>query len=120
MDTADSAAHPLAAVLFVALMVASAVAAGLIADKKGHSGLGFFFVSLFFLGPVGVVWALLAAPPKKDRLNRQQKQSRVTNPLVVASSGSATKTCPDCAETILAAARVCKHCGYRFAPIAES
>ncbi len=27
---------------------------------------------------------------------------------------SSTKTCPDCAETVLAAARVCKHCGYRF------
>jgi hypothetical protein len=27
-----------------------------------------------------------------------------------------TKTCPDCAETVLVAARVCKHCGYRFAP----
>jgi len=25
-----------------------------------------------------------------------------------------TKKCPDCAETILADARVCKHCGYRF------
>jgi hypothetical protein len=25
-----------------------------------------------------------------------------------------TKECPDCAETILVAARVCKHCGYRF------
>lgn len=27
-----------------------------------------------------------------------------------------TKTCPDCAETVLAAARVCKHCGHRFEP----
>ncbi len=27
---------------------------------------------------------------------------------------SSTKACPDCAETVLAAARVCKHCGYRF------
>ena len=25
-----------------------------------------------------------------------------------------TKRCPDCAEEILAAARVCKHCRYRF------
>jgi hypothetical protein len=24
------------------------------------------------------------------------------------------KQCPDCAETVLADARVCKHCGYRF------
>jgi hypothetical protein len=31
-----------------------------------------------------------------------------------------TKKCPDCAETVLADARVCKHCGYRFAPAASS
>ena len=31
---------------------------------------------------------------------------------------AATKKCPDCAETVLANARVCKHCGYRFAPSA--
>lgn len=33
-----------------------------------------------------------------------------------------TKKCPDCAETILADAKVCKHCGYRFdtsAPAAQ-
>lgn len=33
---------------------------------------------------------------------------------------AATKTCPDCAETVLAQARVCKHCGYRFAPVGGS
>jgi hypothetical protein len=32
------------------------------------------------------------------------------------STERATKTCPDCAETVLTAARVCKHCGYRFDP----
>jgi hypothetical protein len=36
-----------------------------------------------------------------------------------ASPTPATKQCPDCAETVLADARVCKHCGYRFAgPVA--
>jgi hypothetical protein len=33
----------------------------------------------------------------------------------VAWPQPATKRCPDCAETVLAEARVCKHCGYRFA-----
>src|SRR4051794_21512901 len=34
----------------------------------------------------------------------------------VAAPAAETKVCPDCAETILAAARVCRFCGYRFAP----
>lgn len=32
----------------------------------------------------------------------------------VGAPAAATKHCPDCAEEILAAARVCKHCRYRF------
>jgi len=32
-----------------------------------------------------------------------------------AAIGTTTvKICPDCAESVLPAARVCKHCGYRF------
>jgi hypothetical protein len=31
----------------------------------------------------------------------------------------AVKRCPECAETVLAAARVCRYCGYRFEPPAE-
>jgi hypothetical protein len=30
-----------------------------------------------------------------------------------------TKECPDCAETVLVAANVCKHCGHQFAPGSE-
>jgi hypothetical protein len=30
--------------------------------------------------------------------------------------GRRTRNCPDCAERILADAKVCKHCGYRFDP----
>jgi Uncharacterised protein family UPF0547 len=28
-----------------------------------------------------------------------------------------TKKCPDCAETVLADAKVCRHCGYRFSAL---
>ena len=41
----------------------------------------------------------------------------------IATAGNveaSSKRCPDCAEVVLAAARVCKHCGYRFAPAPES
>lgn len=37
-----------------------------------------------------------------------------TAEVVSASDEEATRRCPDCAETILAAARVCKHCGARM------
>lgn len=37
-----------------------------------------------------------------------------------AEAEAATKKCPDCAETVLADARVCQHCGYRFAPAPET
>jgi hypothetical protein len=33
---------------------------------------------------------------------------------VAAAGRPKSKTCPDCAETVLGAALVCKHCGYRF------
>jgi len=35
---------------------------------------------------------------------------------LVDDDAPSTKVCPDCAETVVASARVCKHCRYRFAP----
>jgi len=42
------------------LWIITAVVACLIADHRGRSALGFFFATLFFLGPLGVGVALLA------------------------------------------------------------
>jgi hypothetical protein len=36
---------------------------------------------------------------------------------VATASPAATKACPDCAETVKLAARVCRFCGYRFEAI---
>jgi ribosomal protein L37AE/L43A len=47
---------------------------------------------------------------------RQTEKSVAEDSLVAAwEAEKTTKKCPDCAETVLADAKVCKHCGYRFA-----
>jgi len=38
----------------------------------------------------------------------------VLNRELDSASSRSTKKCPDCAETVLADARICKHCSYRF------
>ncbi len=65
------------------------------AERKGYSFWGFLVIALF----VSWVLALAAALLLNDRAAR-----------------GPTMRCPECAETILAAARVCKHCGHRLEP----
>ena len=49
--------------------------------------------------PAALLWMIL-----------QQTRREKAGPV----AGGAHKKCPDCAELVLAEARVCKHCGYRF------
>lgn len=65
----------------------------LILWRTGHGDLA--------LGPT-VVFALIGI----GLWNRAREESNAPD----------QRTCPDCAEEILPEARVCKHCGYRFAP----
>jgi hypothetical protein len=51
---------------------------------------------------------------------RQRVPDVPAAPALTEAAPKPTKKCPDCAETVLADARVCKHCGYRFAPVASS
>jgi hypothetical protein len=43
------------------------------------------------------------------------RSSESSTPPSVATVGVTHKKCPDCAELVLMEARVCKHCGHRFA-----
>jgi hypothetical protein len=48
-------------VLIVLLWLAFSLAAGLVANKKGHTFWGYFLISFLALGPLGLVMALLVA-----------------------------------------------------------
>lgn len=50
----------------------------------------------------GGIW-ILSSPPMAEEDGEAQ-----------ASEADPSKRCPDCAESVLLHARVCKHCGYRF------
>ncbi|MGH2959649.1 MAG: zinc ribbon domain-containing protein [Solirubrobacterales bacterium] len=80
-------------VLFFGLVFAGIC--GLIAENRGHTR-GLWIVLGFVFGVFALVGILLL--PKGEHGN---------------------KTCPDCAETIKAEARICRHCGHEF-PDAQS
>lgn len=81
---------------FILVWLILSVFVGVLASSYGRSGVGWFALSAA-LSPLLAGVGLLASGRKK------------------ADTGP-TKGCPECAETVAAAARACKHCGHRFAP----
>jgi DNA-directed RNA polymerase subunit RPC12/RpoP len=72
----------------VIYLVVSAFVAGLIAQDRGRSFFSFFFASLFFLGPLGVGFALLATRAELDHAYLPPKRK--------VAEGRQRFTCPHC------------------------
>ncbi len=65
-----------------------AIVVGVIAGSRNRSGFGWFFLAL-------IISPLIAG-------------------ILVLALGSSGKACPQCAEKVQPAAKVCKHCGHQF------
>jgi ribosomal protein S27E len=88
----------------------------IIAGRRGIPNAGSVAVVNIFLGWTCVGWIVALAMAVSGNTPSTQRSV----PYPSGPPTDATKKCPDCAETVLSDARVCKHCGYRFGPSAPN
>jgi hypothetical protein len=91
----------------VIIWLGLSVVAGVIANNKGRSGLGFFFLSVLLSPLIGIIAALVA------------KQNVKAVETMQINKGE-SKKCPYCAEMIKWEAKVCRYCGKDVAPPSTS
>jgi len=92
--------------VFIALpigWIVLSIVASNIATKKGRSGGGVLLASLVFSPVIGLLIALLMSTD----------QSQIN---AVALMSGVLKRCPKCAESVQAAAQVCRFCGNTVFP----
>lgn len=99
---------------FLVLWLIFGIITGVIASSKGRSGIGWFLIGCI-IGIFGII--LVAVLP-----SLKPQAVTVTNPstMTLVNDGRPTKNCPECGETVLQVANVCKHCGARFNGVAVS
>jgi hypothetical protein len=84
------------------IWIVVAIVAAIIARNKGRSVFGWFLLCLF-LTPLAVL--ILVVLPSRKTVEAQ---------LVRIVSEGSTKICPQCAETVQAAAKICRFCRFEF------
>jgi branched-subunit amino acid permease len=94
-----------------------AVLVGVFAHNKGRNGfLGFLLATI--LSPlIGFIWVAVLRNKKSDA---QQAELVAAVKAVAVEEAGATRECPRCAETIKAAASVCRFCQGEVTPVSTS
>lgn len=89
--------------IVASICIGMGVLCGMLARERGRRFWAWFMPGCI-LWPFAHV-AVIVLGSSADRRNGSAGADRAT---------FGTKRCPDCAETILAEANVCRYCGYRF------
>lgn len=89
--------------VLIILWLLFGIAAAVVFQNKGKDGCAGFALG-FFLGPIGLIIALVLSPDHRELEKRS------------LSAGEMRK-CPSCAELVRAEAQKCRFCGSDLPPI---
>jgi cbb3-type cytochrome oxidase subunit 3 len=97
----------------VVVWLALAVFVGVFASNKGRNGFLGFLLALILSPLIGFIWVALMRDKKAEA-----RHSELVKAVALKSPPEAdTRVCPRCAETIKAAAKVCRFCQAELEPV---
>lgn len=111
---------------------------GALADSRGRSGVGFFFLAALLSPLIGLITVVVIKDLAAENLQKRERNEeyerrfasinlrdvpskiRSSTPAVsqtTATDDVAQVRCPECRELVRADARKCKHCGSALVPL---